>query len=70
MHNITKILICLLALLLVLKIIFKKDVNIVSHIVTKYYQNTNIDKSKLCTAMFTFVSMKDGKPIPHRLSFS
>jgi acyl-CoA hydrolase len=25
---------------------------------------------KMCTAMFTFVAVKEGKPIPHKLSFN
>ena len=28
------------------------------------------DMQKICTAMFTFVAMKDGKPMPHGLSFA
>lgn len=35
-----------------------------------YREDMQGANEKMCTAMFTFVSMKDGKPHPHRLSFA
>ena len=35
-----------------------------------YKEDMKGNSQKMCTAMFTFVAMKEGKPYPHSLSFS
>jgi acyl-CoA hydrolase len=35
-----------------------------------YKEDMNGNIEKMCTAMFTFVAMKEGKPYPHGLSFA
>lgn len=35
-----------------------------------YREDMKGDIQKICTAMFTFVAMKDGKPMQHGLSFA
>jgi acyl-CoA hydrolase len=35
-----------------------------------YKEDMKGNTEKMCTAMFTFVAMKEGKPYPHGLSFA
>jgi acyl-CoA hydrolase len=35
-----------------------------------YREDRKGNTEKMCTAMFTFVAVKEGKPVPHNLSFA